>query len=156
MSTAPAANESQPKEAQWVGGFCYCGDIKFEVNAGEVDTPMRGFCHCESCRRAHSAPIYQYCYVKKEHLRITAGAEKVKEFAKSADRPIRCFCSNCGSRVFNYLPVVPEVVGFFPCLLEEAVQHDMPASLRPCKHVHCGEAVLDLAQIHDGLVHRED
>ena len=139
-----------------VSGFCFCGEVRFQVDV-EADLGMRVFCHCESCRRAHAAPLYQVVYVKKKSFRITNGADSIKEFSKDPGRkPMRCFCSVCGSKIMNYLPNKPEVVGFFPSLLEEEVQHALPAAFVPLRHVNCGEAVLDLSCINDGLLHRMD
>ena len=39
---------------------------------------MGCFCHCESCRRAHAAPLYQVCYVQADGFKLTAGREHVK------------------------------------------------------------------------------
>lgn len=132
-------------------GFCYCGEVTFEVD-DDVDTDMRGMCHCESCRRAHSTPLYQVVYVPIEKFRIKTGADQIKKFSKSDERPVRCFCSNCGSKIMNLLPHKPNVVGFFPSLLEEDVQHNLPAAFTPLKHFCEEETVLNLSKIGNDLL----
>ena len=44
--------------AQDLEGFCYCGAVTFSVRA-DATVVRAAFCHCESCRRAHAAPLYQ-------------------------------------------------------------------------------------------------
>ena len=91
-------------------------------------------------------------YVEKELVAVTAGAALVKDFARPVPGAVvRAFCGTCGTRLFNHLPHKPHVVGFFPALLDDAVQHALPALFRPIAHHLHEEAVLDLAQWHDDL-----
>jgi hypothetical protein len=53
--------------------------------------------------------------------------------------------------VLNRLEHRPDWLGFFPALLDEATQHDLPPALTPKKHYLAEEAVLDLENICDGL-----
>jgi hypothetical protein len=177
-------------------GYCYCGKVVFELDFGDGDDAndrvekspgchgVGGdksknnclYCHCESCRRAHAAPVYQICYLRPGSgdpaFRLTAGHDVIRCFNKNTNQqetftaaelnvhscegrklektahPKRWFCSICGSRVFNTLPAQPELgIGIFPALLEEDAQHNLPQSLRPTRHYLSHEAVLDPARI---------
>ncbi len=90
-------------------------------------------------------------YVPKGLVTVTAGADLPRDYARSPEAVVRVFCGTCGTRLFNRLPHKPDLVGFFPALFPEAVQHDLPALYRPAEHHLAHEAVLDLTQWHDGL-----
>eukprot|EP01031_Cornospumella_fuschlensis_P032991 gene32991-39901_t len=132
-------------------GQCYCGEVHFEVDAS-IKPVKAVYCHCESCRRAHSAPLYQIVYTPPEAIRITKGEELLKAFSRSESTPIRYFCSNCGSRVKNFLPYKPQLgIGFFPALLDDEVQRNLPDVFRPTYHNRSAESVLRLECLHDNL-----
>ena len=135
-------------------GHCYCGRIQFTIDA-DVQPNKPVYCHCESCRRAHASPLYQVCYIPTDAFHITNGFELLKPFSKSELGVIRSFCSNCGTRVCNSLPSKPSLgVGFFPALLEETIQHNLPEKFKPIYHYLAEESVLDMSVIHDGLERR--
>jgi len=50
-------------------GHCYCGKVKFATNTVKANRSM--FCHCENCRRSHSAPVYHASYVNGIHIHKT-------------------------------------------------------------------------------------
>mmetsp|Transcript_51005 Transcript_51005/g.65321 ORF Transcript_51005/g.65321 Transcript_51005/m.65321 type:complete len:153 (-) Transcript_51005:72-530(-) len=134
----------------WFPGTCYCGNIKFEVRCDQVNKAL--FCHCESCRRAHSSPLYHVVYTAEESFKIIEGNELIKEFSKTADGVMRSFCTSCGSRIYNRVPIKPQLgVGFFPALLEETIQHNLPDSFKPSCHYLSEETVLDLDILNDNL-----
>ena len=148
-----AGEEEQSKAhvEKLLNGTCYCGGIKFTVLSNE-STNIRAYCHCESCRRAHSAPMYQVVYVPENSFNLIEGADLVKAFSRNEESIVRSFCFNCGSRICNRLPLKPELgVGFFPSLLEEEVQHNLPECFRPDYHYLSGEATVDLSKLNDGL-----
>ncbi len=132
------------------GGFCYCGQIHFSVNS-DCMVLAALYCHCESCRRSHSSPLYHCVYVRPEDFQITQGEEHLSKFQKTPSTSvIRAFCSNCGSKVANYLTNKPWV-GFFPATLREELQHNLPTKFCPTVH-HCGdEAVLSLERLDPTL-----
>lgn len=138
-----------------VHGRCYCGVVKFTVRA-TAHVIRAAYCHCESCRRAHAAPLYQVVYVQQDTqsdpagFEITAGADYVKEcrFKAAPERGSRSFCSECGSKVCNVMSGTSRV-GFFPATLDETTQHALPVRFRPTLH-HCpDEAVVPV--FDDGL-----
>jgi hypothetical protein len=79
------------------------------------------------------------------------GEELVKEFIKHGSKCQRSFCSACGSRILNRLEHRPDWLGFFPALLDEEVQHNLPPPLQAQRHYLSEEAVINLETITDGL-----
>lgn len=131
-----------------IQGRCYCGAVEFRVQMPAADKPIfTAYCHCDSCRRAHSAALYQVVVVEERHFTITAGADEVQPFSKEPGRMVRAFCRTCGSKVLNRFPNwrpggrVP--VGFFPSLLDEQTQRDLPQRLRPQRVNQVQGCVLD-------------
>ena len=129
-------------------GHCYCGDFQFSIPSN-VHVNRSVYCHCESCRRAHSAPLYQVVYIDESDFEIIAGHDLVQEFCKS--NCARFFCKQCGSRLYNTLKHRPGWLGVFPALLSEDTQHNLPENLKPSEHHLSVEAVLDLNLLHDNL-----
>ena len=135
-----------------VTGRCYCGAIEFAVHIPAGDAPIfTAYCHCDSCRRAHAAPLYHIVYVEESMFAMTAGADRLTEFRKPGANIVRAFCGECGSRVLNRSPgwtpggKVP--LGFFPNLLAEEHQHPIPDALRPQKQNRPDECVLDMEML---------
>ena len=89
------------------------------------------------------------------HLFIIAcsatGEELLTEFCKPESKCKRSFCSSCGSRILNRIEGRDHWLGFFPALLDEAVQHNLPSQLTPKKHNLSVESVLNLDHLCDGL-----
>ena len=56
-------------------GRCYCGNIRFEVRTRPETETLALFCHCESCRRAHAAPLFAVVYIPSIDLKIVEGEE---------------------------------------------------------------------------------
>ncbi len=118
-------------------GICYCGAVQYRVR-GDARVLTACYCHCESCRRSHAAPLYQVCYVPTDDFSITAGNEHIKA------HKFRHFCEQCGSKVYNEFSDGPQGprVGFFPSTLDDATQHKLPGRFRPSFHHLTNEAVL--------------
>lgn len=132
-------------------GQCYCGQIKFLI-AADVTPNVSCYCHCESCRRAHSAPLYHVVYVPIESFDVIEGKHLLQHFSKGDDCIVRSFCQNCGSRIHNVCPPKPALgIGFFPALLKENVQQNLPQIFKPTKHYLSEETVLPLDLICDNL-----
>ena len=72
-------------------GHCLCGAVTFEY----MGTPREfSHCHCESCRRATSAPFTTFFTVDRENLRFTG---KQPATFESSPGVTRLFCKDCGS-----------------------------------------------------------
>ena len=138
-----------------VRGHCYCGAVGFRVQMPADAKPIfTAYCHCDSCRRAHAAPLYHIVAVAEPMITFT-GEEHIREFNRGG--PTRAFCTECGSKVYNrfgaWRPGGMVPVGFFPNLLDEPSQHPLPERFRPQRMNRPDECVLDTAFLGqlDGL-----
>ena len=132
-------------------GHCYCGKIQYMVDEDVVPNKSV-YCHCDSCRRSHSAPLYHVVYIPKESFHIVEGMDHLTSFSKEVGGVTRSFCRICGSKICNELPLKPELgVGFFPNTLNEDIQKDLPEKFKPIAHYHHVEAVLPINNWNDGL-----
>jgi hypothetical protein len=79
-------------------GRCLCGAVAYEL-----DPPLAfaSHCHCESCRRAHGAPLVSWGTVRAPQLRVVSGAARLVAFASSPGAR-RSFCGTCGSHLFMH------------------------------------------------------
>ncbi|KAJ9454125.1 hypothetical protein DIPPA_12199 [Diplonema papillatum] len=127
-------------------GRCYCGRVEFEYDTSKPIV-QSAYCHCESCRAAHAAPLCQVIYVCRDGgaFRITSGEEHVKTFRKKGSPVARAFCTECGSRVYNDHDRTD--IGLFPALLSEP----LPESLRPTVHRCSSESILPCEDLADAI-----
>ncbi len=120
-----------------------------DIPAGEGPI-FTAYCHCDSCRRAHAAPLYHVAVVDESMFTVIAGAEHLQEFQREGG-PVRAFCRVCGSRVLNrfpgWSPDGKTPIGFFPNLLEAATQKELPNALRPQRHNQPHQTVLDAEKL---------
>lgn len=134
-----------------IHGHCYCGEFEFTIPRNI--TPYRSvYCHCDSCRRAHSSPLYQVIYIPEEEFLIIRGKELIQEYRKLDSKVTRAFCRQCGSKIFNKLHAPNRVgwLGVFPNLFDEN-EKNLPENLRPTQHVNASETVMVLDKYHDEL-----
>jgi len=87
-------------------GRCLCRKIQFEI-AGP--TASSGHCHCESCRRAHSAAFVTWTSFTADGLHYRSGSELVKQY-ESSPGIFRSFCFNCGTPLFYKAVEEPETM----------------------------------------------
>ena len=62
-------------------GKCFCGAVEIEVSGA---AEAMGYCHCRSCRSWSGGPVNAFSLWKQEAVRVTAGAENVATFQKTA------------------------------------------------------------------------
>ena len=85
-----------------ITGNCLCGAIEYEVE--EIPGKIYN-CHCSQCRKSHGAAFATQVFAKGVTLRFIKGEEYIKEYQQfPGNGGIRAFCSQCGSRLMNYLP----------------------------------------------------
>ena len=85
-----------------IKGSCLCGAIEYEVE--EIPGKIYN-CHCSQCRKSHGAAFATQVFARGATLRFIKGKEFLKEYRHaSGNGGIRAFCSQCGSRLMNYLP----------------------------------------------------
>jgi hypothetical protein len=122
-------------------GRCFCGAVELEV----VGSPeAMGYCHCGSCRSWSGGPVNAFSLWKAEAVRITAGAEHVATFQKTAFSQ-RQYCSRCGGHLMTRHP---------PAGLVDVFAATIPTlEFAPALHVNYAETVL---RMRDGLPKRKD
>ncbi|MBT5435843.1 MAG: GFA family protein [Alphaproteobacteria bacterium] len=133
-----------------VSGHCYCGGVTFDVDIPKGASPLFAvYCHCDSCRRSHAAPLYHVVCLDEAMLKITKGEDLPKGYSKRSKDFSRDFCSACGSRVRNrfgdWKPDGITPVAMFPNLLDAATQHAMPDVLKAQSNHLAEECVLERA-----------
>lgn len=74
-------------------GHCLCGAVRFEAQG---EPRFISNCHCESCRRASSAPSVTWAGFKSED--VTISGDTLRDFASSSG-VTRSFCGGCGSPI---------------------------------------------------------
>ncbi len=109
-------------------GHCLCGAVSFAYDGPEN---WRGYCHCDSCRRATSSPVTAYIGVPDGSLALDRRAPHSYASSPGVDW---LFCATCGSHVAYRTDRHPDEIHFFAALLDD------PAELRPADaHYHYEE-----------------
>lgn len=101
-------------------GRCLCGKIVYELD-GEL--PPLVNCHCRFCRRAHGAAFVTVGWVPRASFRFVSGEELVARYTTGGS--YRCFCSVCGTRLFNGLAREAGFISLIVATLDE--EHPLPA-----------------------------
>ena len=89
-------------------GSCLCCSIKYCV---EHELTPIVHCHCEYCRRAHGAAFVTFLSIPQSSFEIVQGQDFLARYSYrfAGSDAYRCFCSNCGTRLFNHLPSLSRV-----------------------------------------------
>ena len=74
---------------------CHCGSVEL---VAEFPSRFCARCYCASCRRTHAAGVVTWIGFKSGQVRITRGAELVRDYVSSPGTR-RKFCGNCGTRL---------------------------------------------------------
>jgi hypothetical protein len=82
-------------------GSCLCGSIQYTVD-DELKRVVN--CHCRFCRKAHGAAFTTLLFMPFAKLELTDGQGLLASYEVKAARAFRCFCSRCGTRLYNYSP----------------------------------------------------
>lgn len=78
-------------------GQCYCDQVQVEVKGDPV---FAAYCHCESCRKWHSAPMTALAAWPDDAVKVH-GDVTVSE---KNDESRRTSCSKCGGNVLTTKP----------------------------------------------------
>ena len=119
-------------------GRCLCGAVRYDFDG---PPNWQAHCHCESCRRATSAPFTSFFAVDHARLRFTGIAP-----ATYASSPgvARSFCPRCGSPVAYQSPARAQELDLYALTLED------PTQFAATVHVHFNEH-LSWLHLSDGL-----
>ena len=122
-------------------GACFCGTVQIEVT-GEPEA--MGYCHCRSCRSWSGGPVNAFSLWKPGAVRVTAGAEHLAKFKKTAASD-RQYCDKCGGHVMTDHPSLG---------LVDVYTATIPGlRFTPAVHVNYSETVLPM---RDGLPKLKD
>jgi hypothetical protein len=77
-------------------GRCMCGRVCF---VARFPSRFVAHCHCESCRRAHSAAFVTWVGFMSPQVTITGGEEDIAVH-ESTPGTFRKFCRVCGTKLF--------------------------------------------------------
>lgn len=73
-----------------------CGEVRF---VARFPSRFCCHCHCESCRRSHSAGFVTWIGFPSAQVTVESGAADIVAYASSADAR-RTFCRRCGTKLF--------------------------------------------------------
>lgn len=104
-------------------GRCLCGAVRYKFDPETVI--WRGYCHCESCRRACSAPVAAWFGVPHSGWRWVGTPPKSY---KSSDWAERYFCIDCGSQMAYRSDKLPDEIHGLAATLDD------PATFAPGAH----------------------
>jgi len=121
----------------WQEGGCLCGGVRYTLSAPPKWTAL---CHCESCRRAVSAPVVAWMGFAPEQV-VWSGD---RSCYKSSDIATRTFCPTCGSHMSFESTRWPGEVHLY------GVSLDDPEAFVPELHCHTAEH-LGWLQVADDL-----
>lgn len=121
-----------------ITGGCLCGAVRYRLAEAPASS---GVCHCETCRRASSAPGLPYAGVSLAAFAVTRGAPVTY---RSSARVLRTFCGSCGSPLTYFLEDKPDKIDIMTCTLDD------PAAFPPTEHVWVSEK-LSWEILGDGL-----
>jgi len=110
-------------------GGCLCGAVRYAFEGAPTSS---GVCHCETCRRAASAPRLPFVGVRSAGFRFTRGAPV--DFTSSPG-VIRSFCGRCGSPLTYRRDDAPDGLDVM------AISLDDPGAAPPTFHVWVSEAL---------------
>ena len=120
------------------GGRCLCGAVRYEFDG---PPNWQAHCHCESCRRATSAPFTSFFAVDHARLRFTGIAPATYT---SSPGVARSFCPRCGSPVAYQSPARAHELDLYALTLDD------PSRFAATVHVHFNER-LPWLHVSDGL-----
>lgn len=89
-------------------GGCRCGNVRYECTA---EPAMTVHCHCRDCQYATGSAFATVVAVPKGGFNMLKG--EVKSFtvtATSGSSVSREFCTTCGSPLFSFVEIMPDVV----------------------------------------------
>lgn len=121
-----------------LSGRCFCGAVQWVCNQ---DVLWAGHCHCDSCRRACSAPFTSFFGVHR--LSVTWSGQMV-DHTTSGGRVRRQFCAACGSPMTYQNDIWPDETHLYAATL------DNPEKFAPEAHFHYAER-LPWIDIQDDL-----
>ena len=109
-----------------IRGRCLCGQVTFEAPPKPMWTAL---CHCESCRRAASAPVVAWMGFAVGDVSWTG----TRRFYQSSEIAKRGFCPDCGTQMSFESTRWPGEIHLY------GVARDDPENYRAELHCHTDE-----------------
>ena len=119
---------SKDHASETLSGRCACKAVTFSTDGPVL---WAGHCHCESCRRASSAPFTSFFGVPSG--RVTWGGDIT--LRQSSEKVERGFCAVCGTQMFYRSTVWPDETHLYAATLDD------PGKFVPEAHYHWSERV---------------
>ena len=107
-----------------IKGSCHCGAISLEV--AKLAGPIV-HCHCQTCRKTHSAAFASTVRVNRDDFRWTKGEHALRHYESSPGKT-RHFCGQCGAHFVAERVDEPSVI------LRVAIFDGDPGE-RPAAHI---------------------
>ena len=123
-----------------VQGSCFCGNVKFVV---EAPTLFCAHCHCSMCRRSHGAGFVTWFGVPYEQFSILSREQSLVHF-QSSSHGRRGFCGRCGSTIFCESEKHPERIDIVLANMHNAIDR------KPEFHVYFDDRA-EWTEVGDGL-----
>jgi hypothetical protein len=121
-----------------IRGHCLCGQITWTLTGPFL---WSGHCHCDSCRRACSAPYTSFVGAARRDV-VWGGEMAVR---RTSDGQVqRGFCASCGSQMYYHSDTWPDETHLYVATMVD------PTPFRPQAHFHYAER-LPSTQITDDL-----
>jgi hypothetical protein len=105
-------------------GSCLCGSIRYSI---DDNLKFVVNCHCRFCRKAHGAAFTTLLFMPFAKLEMIEGEALLARHEVKALDAMRCFCSRCGTRLYNHAPLRGMISLVVATL-------DTDAELRPIAH----------------------
>lgn len=118
-----------------LSGGCACGNFRYEFN-GEL--AMAVHCHCRDCQRSSGTGSAAVFAANRSDYKSTGTTNSYKFSGDSGKIVERHFCPNCGSPLFSYAEVLPELI------FARIASLDEPSHIKPTMHIYC-----DSSQVWD-------
>ena len=100
-------------------GSCHCGAVRFRV---ETETPYPyQACYCSICRKTAGGGVYAINLVADANTLVVEGGENLCAYAPSVQdrgKPERNFCKHCGSFLWLFNAMWPELVHPFASAID--------------------------------------
>ena len=109
-----------------LSGRCLCGSVTWKTDCEPL---WAGFCHCDSCRRASSAPVTAFFGVVRDSVEWSG------ELAEHQSSPDLCrgFCPSCGTQLYVRSTRWPTETHLYAATLDD------PSQFKPKAHFHYAE-----------------
>jgi hypothetical protein len=91
-----------------ITGRCLCGSVTYSADADPV---IQAVCHCTDCQRQTGSPFSVIVGVPRDALEVHGStvASVATIGTDHGGETQRSFCSACGSPLFSYAAVAPEL-----------------------------------------------